>query len=494
VTLRARRESLQIFFEESIASRVRDEFATHVFDLHSCFDRRRERAPSHRKPAWYREAFHRRCVVVAVAYQPETWAAGILMSRASEAGDKREPWIDLDRQLRSVARRRAALDHEELTLIREALRVQLWRPLGMTSMREYMEVVLGYSPHVASERLRVAEALDALPAIDNALATGELSYSAVRELTRIATRRTEAAWLDAARGKNLRQIEELVAEREPGDAPGDEPKPDLRPRMISMLLRPVAEALLRSARQSVEAARSERIDDSDLIEELCRAYLAGAGEGEGAGPRAHIAITRDDTGQARQHAAGRKIAITDAEYETAACDAVMIGSLDGAPERASSTIPPATRRFVLHRDGGRCTVPGCRAARNLDVHHLLPREHGGDHTPENLTTLCSGHHAALHRGELCIEGAAPTITVTRRAQIDVRSSHVGCPVDRSSHVGLRGQPSSHVGLHDEAVLALTTLGFKKTDAVRAVERARETLAGGASLEEVLRAALQECPR
>jgi hypothetical protein len=297
--------------------------------------------------------------VVAVAYQPGTWAARIAMSRASES---REPLLDLDRQLRSIARRRAALDHEELVLIREAIRVQLWRPLGMTSMREYMEDVLGHSPHVASERLRVAEALDALPAIEEALAGGELSYSAVRELTRIATRKTEDAWLEAACGKNLRQIEELVAEREPGDAPDDDPKPDVRPRRRSVLLRPAAEAVLLTARQMIESARGERIDESDLIEEMGRLTIVAlsGGADSSAAPRAQIAFDRcDGCGQARQHAAGRKIAITDAEYETAACDAVMIGSLEDGPERASSTVPPKTRRHVLQRDGGRCR---CRAA------------------------------------------------------------------------------------------------------------------------------------
>jgi Holliday junction resolvasome RuvABC DNA-binding subunit len=44
------------------------------------------------------------------------------------------------------------------------------------------------------------------------------------------------------------------------------------------------------------------------------------------------------------------------------------------------------------------------------------------------------------------------------------------------------------------MLALTTLGFKKPDALRAVERAREQLADDAPLEAVLRAALRACPR
>ena len=80
-----------------------------------------------------------------------------------------------DRQFRSLAKRRGALDHEELALIREAIEVQLWRELGMVSIREYLERRLGYTPGVASERVRVAEALEAMPALEAAVAAGELS-------------------------------------------------------------------------------------------------------------------------------------------------------------------------------------------------------------------------------------------------------------------------------------------------------------------------------
>lgn len=142
--------------------------------------------------------------------------------------------------------------------------------------------------------------------------------------------------------------------------------------------------------------RGERIDDSELIEEPCRGY--GAGDSHEA-PRAQIAITkRDACAQALQHAAGRKIAITEAEYEEAACDAQNIGSLD-APQRVKSVVPPATDRAVRQRDGYRCTVPGCRSAQFLQVHHIVWRSRGGGHEMENLTTVCGGHHGAVHRGE-----------------------------------------------------------------------------------------------
>ncbi len=398
-----------------------------------------------------------------------SWTPGA----ASTACERSEPWRDLDRQLRSIAKRRGALDAEELVLIREAGRVQLWRPLGMTSMREYLERRMGYAPQVAAERLRVADALDALPAIEAALETGELSYSAVRELTRIATRTTEQAWVKASRGKVLREIEELVAEREPGDAPTAEPKPDLRPRAVTLKLRPAEQALLREARKRAEAERGERLDDGELIRELCTRYLdnAPAAEGRPSRPRHQIAITVCRTcKQGWQNGAGREIAIRDTDVERAKCDAEVI-SLD-EPARAPRTIPVRTRKKVLARDHHRCTVPGCRSTQNLDVHHLQHLEHGGTHEMGNLTTLCDGHHVAHHDRRILIGGPAPNITVTWLAELP----HVGDSANAEQAQG-----------------ALRNLGFTRDEARGAVERALAQV-GDAELEPLLRAALRECPK
>ena len=42
------------------------------------------------------------------------------------------------------------------------------------------------------------------------------------------------------------------------------------------------------------------------------------------------------------------------------------------------------RRSVMHRDGGRCVVPGCRDAVFVDVHHLVLRSEGGEHSADQI--------------------------------------------------------------------------------------------------------------
>ena len=143
-----------------------------------------------------------------------------------------------------------------------------------------------------------------------------------------------------------------------------------------------------------------------------------------------IAITRcPDCTRAWQDVAGHTIEISETELAQASCDAELLGRVDGdKPARVTKTIPPRTRRAVLRRDRGRCVVPGCRNARYVDVHHIVPRAAGGKHTPSKLSALCSAHHKAAHDGRLRIDGTAPD---------KLRVTHAdGRPY---------GAPPSHVG-------------------------------------------------
>ena len=95
---------------------------------------------------------------------------------------------------------------------------------------------MGYAPHTAVERLRVARAIADLPLIADALEKGELAHSAVRELSRVAVPDTEETWLEATRGKSLREIEAMVSGRKRGDRPDDPRNEDLTKRTLRLEL------------------------------------------------------------------------------------------------------------------------------------------------------------------------------------------------------------------------------------------------------------------
>jgi hypothetical protein len=60
-------------------------------------------------------------------------------------------------------------------------------------------------------------------------------------------------------------------------------------------------------------------------------------------------------------------------------------------------IPGHIRRFVQWRDQNQCSIEGCHSRYRLQPHHIRQRQHGGNHDPDNLITLCwYHHHVAIH--------------------------------------------------------------------------------------------------
>jgi hypothetical protein len=435
-----------------------------------------------------------------------TWA-----EEKSESVGHRE----IDRELRQIAKKRAGLDVEEAHWLRAAEKQHVWRKLGFSTALEYLEDVFGYAPRTAMERLRVARELANLPALEDELRQGALPWSAAKELSRVMTPQTESAWLARARGKNLRDIEELVAGHKKGDDPDAPKDPALMTRRWVVELPPPVDALLQQCRLAAANECGSQVDDADLIELLCRDFLAGssAPSGKPSHPAHRIVIFKcDDCGRGWQSAPGRRIPLEKDELACAECDAELANSADGEDrQQVSSTIPARTRRHVWDRDRGRCRVPGCRATRNLDVHHIVPRALGGDHDPSNLTILCSGHHKLHHRGLLVITGLAPDQLVfvrdgkrlvDARSIVEQRAVHElqrqarderHTPPDAMAKGGpLRAgkrRTFGDVATLQTAKRALMELGYKSRAATAALEQVSAHVGTGAGVATLVQAVL-----
>jgi hypothetical protein len=91
-----------------------------------------------------------------------------------------------------------------------------------------------------------------------------------------------------------------------------------------------------------------------------------------------------------------------------------------------------------------------------------------------LVTVCSAHHRAIHRGELVVDGTPPGDLAFRHAD--------GTPY------GELPSPES-AELRARACRALTTMGYRETEAKRAL--AQVSGSSSASLEQLVRLALRE---
>jgi hypothetical protein len=422
-----------------------------------------------------------------------------------------------------ISTRRSALDAEEARLLRRAEACQIWRLFGMVGPLDYLERKLGYAPHTANERMRVAGALGKLPAIEQALEAGALCFSAVRELTRAARAETETAWLDWADDKTVREIEQKVAKHEPGDRPDDVVKPiEAMNHRVWLDLPAEIYARWRQALAILSDEHGRRLEVAAFVDALIDAALDTKVPDSDAGrARYTIAITVcERCRQATQEGGGVQVPIGDAALACASCDAIHIGSIDGDgpnPAPATQTIPPKTRRFVMHRDGSKCRVPGCRSAKHLDIHHIIHREDGGDHDPLLMIAACKSCHLAHHRGDLVIGGTAKNLWVERPNDPDVRrrvrtaiadqvddalepvQSHVG--PNEAADLGIlpmaarwftRSEtPSENATLRRDAQTALVSLGFSKSIACAELAKLPDE---PWPIERLIREALRHCPK
>ncbi len=114
-----------------------------------------------------------------------------------------------------------AATHRLLTDLREFDQVGGWYRAGAMSCAHWLSWRVGWDGRTAREHVRVANRLGELPLIDDALRRGEMSYSKVRAMTRVATPANEARLLEQARyatGAQLEKICRLYASVERHDA------------------------------------------------------------------------------------------------------------------------------------------------------------------------------------------------------------------------------------------------------------------------------------
>jgi len=141
------------------------------------------------------------------------------------ADDPREmPSDRLEAEITELAAHVKAATCRWLGLVAEFDRREAWAEWGCRSCAAWVSWRWGLSPAAAREHVRVARKLADLPVARTVFGRGELSYSQVRALTRIATPETDGDLVELARHATASQLEVVVRayrgvlDRELGDS------------------------------------------------------------------------------------------------------------------------------------------------------------------------------------------------------------------------------------------------------------------------------------
>jgi hypothetical protein len=306
----------------------------------------------------------------------------------------------------SIAETAALIDaatHRFLTQLREFDRIGGWHTAGAQSCAHWLSWRVGMDLGAAREKVRVARALEGLPAIDGALETGEISYSKVRAMTRVATPRNEEDLLLMARQTTGSQLEKICRLTRQVRNQDDEPIDQDHRRYVTSRSTDDGMVSIQLRLHPDEAARVlkafDEVGEGNLADGAVRVAEATLVGGGGVVRPPVEAVIHIDAATLEGHTEpGDGISAESARRLL--CDSGVVPMLEREGEtidvgRKTRTIPAALRRALEARDPT-CRFPGCSNRRWLDGHHITHWIQGGETNLSNTVLLCRWHHRFLH--------------------------------------------------------------------------------------------------
>jgi len=136
---------------------------------------------------------------------------------------------ELDQLGERIAEQAAHFDaamHRLLTDLREFDERGGWHVQGAMSCAHWLAWRVGWDPVTARDRVRVARKLAEFSAFDDALRRGEISYSKVRAMVRVATPANEPLLLEHARLTTAAQLEKICRKYALVQRHGQDPRPN----------------------------------------------------------------------------------------------------------------------------------------------------------------------------------------------------------------------------------------------------------------------------
>ena len=343
---------------------------------------------------------------------------------------ERYPSIDeLDRAIVNLSARINAASYELLVLVRRFDERAGWLKWGFANCAEWLHWRCDLGLSAAREKVRVAHALKTLPRIALAFSRGELSYSKVRALTRVARPDNEDALMAFALKTTAARVEERCRELRCGttdsvaEANRSHANRSLRmhrdPLRGSMTITVelpleagelIDKALDRARESSISsgpefAGESWAAQQADALVTMAKNYLTGHRESSSASSENYqVTVHVDRSALSDGH--GRS-GLPIESVRRLCCDSetvVIVEDGDGEPlnvGRKSRTVPKAIKRALWSRDKG-CVFPGCTHQRFVDAHHIQHWSTGGETSLDNLLLLCTRHHRLVHEGGFAI--------------------------------------------------------------------------------------------
>jgi len=307
------------------------------------------------------------------------------------AGPQRLPLDELESSLLTSWREATQAEYRFLKLLGEFNMRRGWEAYGNTDCAQWLNWRCGISRTTAQEKVRVADALWFLPNIDEAFRRGDLSYSKVRALTRVASDVTEDDLVAFALKTSASQCEAYCRRLRNGDPMvsaadaqrlhegrslirhfREDGSGSITVELPRESLELVLAALERvGARLPEDRSRSLFARAADALVQMARESLAGDTGTSSSAEGHQVAVHVDAAALSGQ---GGESDLPVPTVQRLCCDGSVVSVVEQNGKalnvgRKQRTVPTAMKRALLARDRT-CTFPGCHHERFLEAHHM----------------------------------------------------------------------------------------------------------------------------
>jgi hypothetical protein len=339
---------------------------------------------------------------------------------------------ELGARLDDLFRLRSALDGHIVQLLGEAERRESYRDDGATSAAAWAAERFDLSKPGARALVRVAQKAWDVPCLVAALQDGEISFDKLRVLAPVATPASDAALVEEARRRPVRELAQLVRTRKFSprrDRAAEEERRSLRcnddVRTLTVQLPPESYAEARSRLESmakeIPAGDGETPWDQRMADAFMGLIRSGGDAGSGGvaarSPyfvvvHAPIAALLDESGAASELAGDleRGGFLSVEAVQRVACDATIALAVDDDVGRTmnegrATRDPTGPQHREVRRRDRHCRFPGCTNVLFTNVHHIKGwKADRGPTDLDNLALLCVHHHGLVHSKQWTMSG------------------------------------------------------------------------------------------
>jgi hypothetical protein len=216
---------------------------------------------------------------------------------------------------------------------------------GFESIFEYAAKLAGLSQQQVTDVLNLSVRVEAFPAMQQALVSGEVSINKLVRVVSIATAENEAELVEHVRRLPSRAIETMVRDFKIQNG-------FIKPKNEAKVLHVQDLGLSEEVTMKLLELRQKGLNLNELLLEFLQKREA------------------------------------DLETEKAAVAAEL-------PEAQSRYIPVAVRRVLEKEHGDQCSIPTCQKP-SEDLHHTQRFSIVQRHDPHFIAPLCKAHHTLAH--------------------------------------------------------------------------------------------------